>query len=253
MNRKRSEIMERRGKLLELIRHVQKGQFNVEQVSEYLGISPVTLRRDLTLLEQEGLIRRAYGKVILAEADPGGEEQITDIPNRIARAAAAFVEAGDVIFVNASRTAQLILCYVEAPNVTVITNSIMAANMPHRSDLTLVLTGGELRYPMNTMTGSIAQQSLSSIKANKAFLGCSGLSVERGMTTEHYGEVAINHFMLTNITGSTYLLASHSKLGRDASFTSGEIQLIRELITDSGASQEQLRALEAAGVHIHLA
>ena len=252
MNRKRTDIFERRHKLMDMIRQAGDGQLNVEQAARLLGVSAVTLRRDLTLLEEEGKVRRGYGRVSLAENEPKNQTGPTDIPGRIAQGAAEFVESGDVIFVNTSRTALRMLRYIEASNVTVITNNVLATNIPHRSDMTIILTGGEVRYPKYAMVGSVAQEALRSIKANKAFLGCSGLSVERGMTTEHFAEVAVNNLMLTSVSGPVYLLAGHNKLGWDSNFTSGEIHLIQELITDRGATQELLQPLQDVGIHVHL-
>lgn len=258
MNRKRSDIMERRSKLLELIRQAREGELNVEQTAARLKVSAVTLRRDLALLEEEGLVRRAYGRVTPVEKGPEPESFSPDLTpadsvSRIARLAAGFVENGDVIFINTSRTALRMLRFVEAENVTVITNNTMAVNVPRRDDMTIVLTGGELRYPKYAMVGAVAQQSLRFIQANKAFLGCGGLSVGRGVTTEHFAEVAVDQVMLTSVSGPVYLLAAHNKLGKDANFSCGEIRLIRELVTDRDADPEQLRALQEAGVVVHLA
>ena len=117
---------------------------------------------------------------------------MTNIPEpiqRISRKAAQFVEAGDTIFINTSRTALHVLRFIDAPNVTVITNNVLATSIPHRSDMTLILTGGEVRYPKYAMVGDVAQRTIQSIRANKAFLGCSGLSVDKGMTTEEIDQI----------------------------------------------------------------
>ncbi len=253
MNRKRTDIMERRQKLLELIRQARDGQINVDQTAALLGVSAVTLRRDLALLEEEGKVRRGYGRVSLVGVEPVGPIGALDAPNRIARIAATHVDTGDVIFVNTSRTALRMLRYIQAPNVTVITNNVLAANVPHRGDMTVILTGGEVRFPKYAMVGSVAQQSLCSIQAQKAFLGCSGLSVERGITTEHFGEVAVNNLMLASVSGPVYLLADHSKLGRDSHFASGELRQVHSLITDRAADPQNLQSLREAGLEIELA
>ena len=251
MNRKRTDILERRHRLLNMIQEIGGGQLDIERAAQLLGVSPVTLRRDLCLLEEEGRVRRAYGRVSLTES-PEREEQTLDIPNRIAHRAAGLVEPGDVIYLNTDRIALRLLRYIEAPHVTVVTNNTLAANVPHRDDLNLILTGGEVRDPKYAMTGTLTRQVLSSVHANKAFLGCGGLSAARGMTADCLAQAAIDWLMLTQVSETAYILAPHAKLGRDANFDCGGLELIRELITDRGAAPEQLEALREAGVRICL-
>ena len=254
MNRKKTDIEQRRNALLEMIRQTNGGHLDVEQVAALLKVSPVTLRRDLTALKEKGLVTRSYGKV--APVDHSKQSLSAAVPDtlsRIAMRAARFVEEGDIILLNTSRTALQMLRYIEAPNVTVITNNVLAINAPHRSDLTLILTGGEVRYPKYAMVGDAAMRTLQGMKADKAFLGCSGLSVESGMTTEYFSEVGVNSLMLSQVGGPVFLLAGHTKLGHDSNFVSGEIRMIDNLITDRGANPEQVHLFRSAGVQVFLA
>ena len=253
MNRKRNDIDQRRTALLEMIRQNNGGHLDVDKVASLLKVSPVTLRRDLGVLQQKGLISRGYGKAVPAEhSELSASTSVPDALNRIAMRAAQFVEAGDIIFLNTSRTALQMLRYVDAPNVTVITNNVLAINSAHRSDMTLILTGGEVRYPKYAMVGDVAQRTLQSIKADKAFLGCSGLSVENGMTTEYFAEVSINALMLSQLSGPVYMLADHSKLDFNSNFISGDIRLIRNLITDRAAGSEQIQKFRDIGMEVYL-
>ncbi len=253
MNRKKQDIEHRRRVLLEMIRQANGDQIPAEQIASLLKVSPVTLRRDLAVLQKDGLITRGYGKV--APVEHSGRSVSAAVPDhlsRIAMRAAQFVEEGDIIFLNTSRTALQMLRYIEAPNVTVITNNVLAINSPHRSDMTLILTGGEVRYPKYAMVGDVAQRTLQSIKATKAFLGCSGLSVENGMTTEYFAEVGVNSLMLSQISGPVYMLAAHTKLGLNSNFISGDIRLITHLITDRAASQETVQMFREIGIQVYL-
>ena len=253
MNRKKSDIERRRNALLEMIRQTNGEHLDVEQVAALLGVSPMTLRRDLTALKEGGLVTRGYGKVAPVEHSAQSiTTTVPDVLNRIAMRAARFVEEGDIILLNTSRTALQMLRYIEAPNVTVITNNVLAINSPHRSDMTLILTGGEVRYPKYAMVGDVAQRTLQSMKATKAFLGCSGLSLEAGMTTEYFSEVGINSLMLSQLSGQVYMLAGHTKLGRNSNFSSGDIRLIDNLITDRGANPELVHRFRSAGLQVYL-
>ena len=253
MNRKRGDVSLRRAGLLEMIRNSNGENLDVDQTAKLLGISQVTLRRDLTALYHEGLIDRGYGKVsATAHSDQSKVAAIPESVQRISQKAAEFVEEGDVIFVNTSRTALHMLRYIDVPNVTVITNNALATSVPHRSDMTLILTGGEVRYPKYAMVGDVAQRTLQSMKANKAFLGCSGLSVESGMTTEYFAEASVNNLMLTQLSGPVYMLAAHTKLGMNSNFISGDIRLISNLITDRTTNQETVQQFRDIGMQIYL-
>ena len=254
MNRKKNDIDHRRKALLEMIRQAKGEHLNIDQIASLMGISPVTLRRDLVALQEQGLVVRGYGKVAVADNGSGQvtSASIPDVIVRIAMRAAQFVEAGDIIFLNTSRTALQMLRYIEAPNVTVITNNVLAVNSPRRSDMTLILTGGEVRYPKYAMVGDVAQRTLLSMKADKAFLGCSGLTAENGMTTEYFAEASVNSLMLTQLSGPVYMLAAHTKLGLNSNFTSGDIRLVTNLITDHTSNQEEIQKFRELGMQVHL-
>lgn len=251
MNRKKGDIGQRRAGLLEMIRHAGGSPLDIPQTAKLLKISQVTLRRDLAALAAEGLVERSYGRVTAVEESD--RSRMTNIPEpiqRISRKAAQFVEAGDTIFINTSRTALHVLRFIDAPNVTVITNNVLATSIPHRSDMTLILTGGEVRYPKYAMVGDVAQRTIQSIRANKAFLGCSGLSVDKGMTTEYFSEVGVNNQMLQNVSGPVFLLASHVKLNWNSNFVSGPIDYVSKLITDKGAPSELIAPFEALDIEV---
>ena len=252
VNRRKGDISLRRAGLLEMIRNLGGEQLDIPHTARLLGVSEVTLRRDLAALAAEGLVERGYGRV--AAVEDSDQSKISTIPEsiqRISQMAAQFVADGDIIFVNTSRTALHMLRYIEAENVTVITNNVLATTVPHRSDMTLILTGGEVRYPKYAMVGDVAQKTIQSIRANKAFLGCSGLSVDKGVTTEFFAEVGVNSKMLQNVSGPVFLLASHVKLNWDSNFVSGPISYVSTLITDKGAPAELIAPFEALDIMVY--
>ncbi len=106
----------------------------------------------------------------------------------IARYAAAFVSENDTIFINTSSNALQILEYVECNNVTVITNNGKAIGREYCSGVNVVLTGGKLRHPKDAMVGDFTLRNLQHVYAKKAFVGCSGISAELGMTTEIFND-----------------------------------------------------------------
>lgn len=251
MNRSKSVIQQRRDAILEYIRSKDSDQLDIKQMAQELNVSEVTIRRDLSYLEFMGVIKRRYGKVsAVTNTESNEASQSDDILERIAGKAAEFVEDGDIIFLNTSITALRMLKHIKAANVTVVTNNIFAANTPHRNDLTLIFTGGEVRYPKYAMVGDIAQRTIMSMKASKTFLGCSGLTIANGMTTEHLSEVGVNELMLSQNGGEIFLLTNHFKLGVDSNFVSGNIRQIKTLITDNDADPGIIEQFREAGLEI---
>jgi DeoR/GlpR family transcriptional regulator of sugar metabolism len=236
----------RRIKVLKLLE--DSGFVKVNQLAQQMGVSPLTIRRDLDALLDNGKIDRFYGGASLFKQNNGREENIfssgfTRNKLAIARYAAAQVEDGDTIFINTSSTALAILPYITAKQVTVITNNVKAASSDRRDDMILVFTGGELRFPKEAMVGDFALNNLKQVTASKCFLGCNGITAEEGITTAVLQEATINNLMLTRVTGPRFILADKSKIGRRLNFIYGRLQEITRLITDTEAPQPLLEEL----------
>ena len=141
--------------------------------------------------------------------------------------------------------------YIQCSNVTVITNNGKAIGCNYPPSVNVVLTGGELRHPKDAMVGDFALRNLNPIYVKKAFLGCSGISAENGMTTEIFNEVSINELMIDHATQGVYVLADHTKIGKNSSFISGPIEKIKVLITDEKAPEEPLELIRDKGVIVY--
>ncbi|MDR1030735.1 MAG: DeoR/GlpR family DNA-binding transcription regulator [Treponema sp.] len=246
MRSSRSVVDARRIKVLKLLE--DSGFVKVNQLAQQMGVSPLTIRRDLDALLDNGKIDRFYGGASLFKQNNGREENIfssgfTRNKLAIARYAAAQVEDGDTIFINTSSTALAILPYITAKQVTVITNNVKAASSDRRDDMILVFTGGELRFPKEAMVGDFALNNLKQVTASKCFLGCNGITAEEGITTAVLQEATINNLMLTRVTGPRFILADKSKIGRRLNFIYGRLQEITRLITDTEAPQPLLEEL----------
>ena len=114
----------------------------------------------------------------------------------------------------------------------------------HSPLINIVLTGGELRYPKEAMVGDFALNNLSKVRANKCFLGCSGISSESGVTTAIFSETSINETMIQNTLGSVFILCDYTKVGQTHNYISANIHQIHHLITDINASEEELTRIQ---------
>lgn len=250
MKKSRSEVEERRRKILALVS--EQGRVEVALLAEEFQVSLLTVRRDLQVLEDEQYLVRYYGGAgrgpMLSEELVKNERDLSR--ESIAKYAASLVEAGDSIFINTSSTALRMVKYIKQ-NVTVITNNGNIINMETPANVTVVLTGGELRYKKGAMVGDFALSSLLRVTAKKSFIGCGGLSADMGMTTEMLNEVNINQAMFERISGRAYILADSTKIGKYRSFVSCPMAHITDIITDFGASQEEVDKFRNRGIIIH--
>ncbi|WP_035887923.1 DeoR/GlpR family DNA-binding transcription regulator [Kosakonia radicincitans] len=189
---------ERRNKIVELVN--SQGSVLVIDLSNSFGISEVTIRADLRLLEEKGLVTRFHG----GAAKPGAtvldnenqevvlEERYrlaSDPKKRIAQAAASMIEEGMTVILDSGSTTMLIAeALTKRTNITVITNSLPAAfALSENKDITLVVCGGTVRHKTHSMHGTIAERSLQGISADLMFVGADGIDATNGITTFNEG------------------------------------------------------------------
>lgn len=249
MKREKAYVDNRRQEIINIL--AQQKEVRVENLAERLNISLLTARRDLQYLEKSGQLIRFHGGAKSLEPTSEFTDDIDIYRMLIAQYAATLIEDGDSLFINTSSNALQILNFINQKNITVITNNGKAIDVKRSNDVHVILTGGELRYPKEAMVGDFALRNLQSIYAKKAFLGCSGLSPSVGMTTEIANEVHINELMASHATQEVYILADHTKIGKNSSFTSCSIHNIKHLITDEQAPKDLLDLFEDQGVIIH--
>ncbi len=223
------------------MRLIQENNFmSVEDLQKQFHVSAATMRRDLQYWENLGAIERNYGGAALLQAFIEEDEesyQRSRYMKAIAKRAAMFVEDGDVIFANSSMTAVMIIDYIRYKHVTIITNNAKAINFNPDENVTVLFTGGELRFPKKSMTGDLAVQTINSITANKCFIGCSGLTME-GISTANVKETLVNKTMLQRTKGKKFVLCDHTKVGLNFAFRYATFDGIDYLITDVEADKD---------------
>lgn len=251
MKKSKLEVEQRRRIIIDILS--KEENINADKLADRLGVSAITIRRDLLCLESKNRVTLQYGKVELQKTFSEFHNDLSEIEtrkNQIAKRAVDFIDDGDTIFVNTSTTALLILRYLKDKKVNIITNNANAVFIPKDYHVNVLLTGGELREPKESMTGEFALSTLSKVTANKCFIGCSGITSETGITTKILAEVAINELMLKNCTGLCIVLADSTKIGHNDSFVSSSLDEIDYLITDRFADTKELSAIEKQNVNI---
>ncbi|SHJ15470.1 transcriptional regulator, DeoR family [Clostridium cavendishii DSM 21758] len=246
-------VSNRRNDILSYLQEHKVAKTN--ELSELLSISPLTVRRDLQSLEEEGLVKRFYGGVSLIE-NPIVTSSISNPPTvsltkkALAKYAASLVNDGDTIFINSSSTALLLLEYLDKKQVVVVTNNGNALKSKVGPNVELVLTGGELHGRKRSMVGDFATLILSMVTADKCFLGVSGISSDSGISTSVLKETLINKKMIERCNGPIYILADSSKVEKHHNFSSGDITDISHLITDDNVSNDQIAAFNSKNVEV---
>ena len=251
MKRSGEIVDTRRKRILEILN--KTGDVRVPDVASHLKVSEITIRRDLQFLEDSGLIERYYGGARFHKEKMTEKDELALSRKALAAYAASLISDGDTIFINTSGTVLRMLEYIKARDVTVITNNANAVAIPKSHTVTVILTGGELYNLKGTLVGDFAYNNINKVTAKKSFIGCSGLSMENGMTTEILNEVVLNRAMMTRTMGETYIIADHTKIGNNSSFVSCELENIHNVITDSLADPSQIEAMRSKGIHVDLA
>ena len=228
----------------------------VSTLAELLGVSEVTVRRDLEELERKGLLERTHGGAIAAQrtrSEAAYLEAITinaEQKRRIGEVAAALVQPGDTVFLNGGTTTMQVFRHLDAAGAKVVTNHVGVALESADRDVELFLVGGEYRSPSNSCVGSFASDAVRKVFATKAILGFEGVSRRTGLTAAASQEADIARVMIDQTQGQVIVVADSSKVGTVADFAVGPIELASVLVTDSRIDHEYREELTQLGVEV---
>ena len=247
---------ERRQSLIELLRK-QPG-LRVPELAKALGISEGTVRNDLNALEQQGRLTRVYGGAVLNEQPqfPSPSFNIRYHKEaaekmKIAQQAALLVDDGDSIFLDASTTVYYLAQQLaNRQRLRVVTNGIDVARLMAENPTNMViLLGGTIGSDGSSITGVLSEQALQELHTQKAFVSCSGFSVERGMTEVHLAGAHLKRKVIVSAQQVIALVGSN-KLGKEDLTSFAGINQIDQLFTDDGLSNEWHARLVQAGVPV---
>ena len=235
----------------------ERGDASVSTLSELFSASPATMRRDLAVLADRGLIVRTHGgaKVngTMAEMPVAlRDTRFQDAKLRIARAAAARIprERHAVALSGGTTTAGVARELAHHPDLTIVTNSLsIATQVASNPRLKVVMTGGILRPQSLELVGVLAEGTFTAVNVGTAILGADGVSATAGVTTHDETEARTNHAMVTK-AHRTIVVADGSKIGRAALARMADSDQIDMLITDESADPEELDRFRALGVEV---
>jgi DeoR family fructose operon transcriptional repressor len=234
-----------------------QGRVDVALLAAEFSVTTETVRRDLTVLERHGLLRRVHGGAIPVERlgfEPAlatRDTLMTAEKGRIAKAALAEVpEDGAILLDAGSTTARLADELPTDRELTVVTHSVtIAMALSTRPNLTLMLVGGRLRGRTLAAVDSWALQALRETFVEVAFMATNGISVERGLTTPDTAEAMVKRAAIASAR-RTVLLADHTKVGNDHFARFADIADIDTFITDVGIDPRVADDLAGAGPRV---
>jgi DeoR/GlpR family transcriptional regulator of sugar metabolism len=241
---------QRQAAILDIVR--RHGGAKVSQLVRQFGVSDMTIRRDLEVLADRGLVDKVHGGATVA--GPGSTEEpgfdAKSVRQRsekaaIAARAARLVEPGTAIALSAGTTTAALAAHLaEVPALTIVTNSVPVADVLYRAgraDQTVVLTGG-VRTPSDALAGPVAEAAISTLNVDVLFLGVHGMSPRTGFTTPNLMEAGTNRLLVT-AARRLVVLADHTKWETVGIATIAPIEDADVLITDArlpAAAQVQL-------------
>jgi DeoR family transcriptional regulator, fructose operon transcriptional repressor len=248
---------ERRGKILEMLE--KEGRVLAKDLADEFGLSIDSIRRDLSIMEEQGLLKRTHGGAI-----PIGNVRTIPQPpsvrfgdgnayqNAIAKEASLYIKEGQTVFIGGASTHFVMLKYLP-PNIrfTVVTNSVeVAYHLREIENIQTYLIGGFVKSSGN-ITDAIANELARQFTIDVCFATAGGLS-EKGLSTAT-PEVALFHKTIYDNSKQLVTLIEHSKFGIDMFSRMYPVEKLDVVITDEETTQDKIDAIKTHGVDVIIA
>lgn len=243
-----------------IISEVEKrGYVAVKDFSNLLGVSEVTIRKDLKELERKKMLVRSHGGVsplssLISDRHIDEKEKImVEEKLRIAEAANELLNENDRIII-ASGTTLLYFARkisIKEP-LTIITSSVkVSLTLCYYPNIEIIQLGGDMRKSSASVIGPYAEQFLSGLMCNKLFIGVDGIDIDFGLTTSNIGEAHLNQYML-DAAKEVIVLADSSKFGKQGFGKICNLDRVNHIITDKKAPQNIVQIIQQMGIKITL-
>jgi DeoR/GlpR family transcriptional regulator of sugar metabolism len=251
----------------QILREIDQIEDNlIPHLSQKYGVSEMTIRRDLKVLEEAGHIIRTHGGAVrwrpqksdlMASAWQERQAKARRRKTAIARYAAhQLVSEGDIIVLEGGTTITAMAEYLARyENLTVVTNGHFTTSALMRwlpATNNIICTGGILQFQTASFAGPVTRRFLQDFHGHRAFLSARGLSLEAGFTDPQMVEIEVKQQMAAAVS-EVIMLIDSSKFGVNSLMTVLPLEQITTLVTDSQASDNMLEALQTRGVEVVIA
>lgn len=250
-------IDERRQHILQLIQ--EHGRVFVGELSDALGISQITVRKDLDYLQSKGLILRSHGGALKIQSsaliDPSLQEKQAhnfEEKQRIAAAAVTMVKEDQCVILDSGTTTTAIAEGLKKfTRLTIITNAVNIAALLAGTDFEVILVGGTLRKNSSSLVGPLAEDNLEEMHADILFLGVDGFDVEIGITTPNLLESRVNRAMV-KAAKRVIAVCDSSKFNRRSLSRIVPPNAIHHVITDQNLPANTAASLQSLNIGLTL-
>lgn len=241
---------ERRRAILNLLE--KQNKVYVPELCEYFNVSPATIRTDLRILDNEGVLKRTHGGAVnlsKASYEPTSNFKLShrsDEKKRIANYAIQLIENGDTIALDTGTTTlELAKLLPSKHDLTVITNDIaIATYLEQNSGANIIMLGGTIRRGFNCTAGSMAAKMMEPFNVDKAFIASNAFSFEAGFSTPSEEQAEVKSSMIRSASIVNMLIDS-SKFNSIAFYKFAQLKDIDRLVTDNLISSEDLNLLNS--------
>jgi DeoR family transcriptional regulator of aga operon len=238
----------------------KEGKVNILDLVEEMGVSGVTIRKDLKLLEDKNLLFRTHGGGSInnpyAVERPINEKEFinSDEKKKIAKAAIELVEQTDSIMIGSGTTAyEFARTLYPTKQLTVITPALkVALELSSRPNVEVLQLGGLIRPNSSSVAGAHALAVLEGISCGLFFMGVDGIDIDFGMSISNLSEATLNQKMI-DTAQSVVVLADSTKFDRRGLGRVCSLEQVRYVVTDNKVSKNNIKALEERGIKVIIA
>lgn len=232
---------ERHAVILEQVR--QYNSVKLPELCELLGASESTVRRDLSSLDEKGLLKKVHGGAIALDerswnlAEKNVEEKskmFNEEKTAIAKYAASLIDDGDFVYLDAGTTTENMIDFLPEKKVTFVTNGFTHAKKLSQRGFKVYIPAGEIKGTTEAIVGAECVCSLQSYNFTKSFIGANGISISNGISTPDRNEACVKATAIEK-SQAAYVLADHSKFDQTASVTFakfGRVKIITDILTN---------------------
>jgi len=251
-------MYERQHRILKILE--KNPSARVIDLSDSLGVSPATIRRDLDSLHKKGQIKRIHGGAALAaKSVPEApvlqrSSQNLEEKKRIGRLAAGLINEGETVFIGSgSTTMEVARNLIGRKNLTVITNALTVVTLLSQVEgISLIVTGGFVRSSELSFIGHLTEQALRELRSQKVIMGIKSINLDQGLTNDYLPEVSTDRVIIQSAP-EVILVADHTKFGMVSTALVAPLATIHTLVTDTGIDPYMLSELRGLVTNIILA
>ncbi|MGG0814260.1 DeoR/GlpR family DNA-binding transcription regulator [Paenibacillus alvei] len=229
--------LERQQRIIELL--AIKKVLKLPELAAELAVSVDTLRRDLNLLTKQGKIEKIYGGIKIVESKYGESSMdermvsLFEAKENIGKICSEMIDDGDCIYIDSGSTTYHIAKFIKGKhNLTVVTNSIPVINELMNTDVELIIIGGKIRKEEHSVVAYDYIFNFHELNIRKAFICCSGITVERGIS-DYNLEEAITRKKIIELSKEVYIAADSTKFGKDVKIAITPLDNVDAIITDA--------------------